>query len=403
MCQNMPLSGSFEELTLRLRSLVIFRGLLRHEWISRLSDLLACPEKDMMECAGRYAEFAAAVLSRTESLSRALLNLALEDENFYMLRRARGQKVSQDLERCLETELETLQALSRLSSQEVKRAKALPSFLPDWETEDLDFSSVYRDRMDHIGSHGYGIFAQYHTFVVKDGAIVPVASPDPARLSQLRGYQEERRAVVDNTLALLKGKPAANVLLYGDAGTGKSSTVKAIANEYKEKGLRLIEVTKQQLHEIPALMDSLSQNPLKFILFIDDLSFTSDDDDFSALKAILEGSISAKSNNLAVYATSNRRHLVKESFSDRNGDDIHFNDTMEEMVSLSARFGLSITFSKPGKDLYLEIVEDLAEQYQLQVPKEELFRQAEIFALRRSGRSPRAARQFVEAKKSEED
>ena len=161
-------------------------------------------------------------------------------------------------------------------------------------------------------------------------------------------------------------------------------------------GLRVIEITKKQLREIPALMDSLSKNPLKFILFIDDLSFTKDDDDFSALKAILEGSVSAKTSNLVVYATSNRRHLVKESFSDRDGDDIHFNDTREELISLSARFGLTITFSKPDKQLYIDIIENLAKQYEIHMDLDKLIMQAEAYALRRGGRSPRVAKQFVE-------
>ncbi|HOV42029.1 MAG TPA: DUF815 domain-containing protein, partial [Oscillospiraceae bacterium] len=148
--------------------------------------------------------------------------------------------------------------------------------------------------------------------------------------------------------------------------------------------------------ELPVLINILGKNPLKFILFIDDLSFSKDDDDFGALKAVLEGSVSAKTPNVAIYATSNRRHLVKESFSDRNGDDIHINDTIEELVSLSARFGLAINFSKPDKELYLEIVSKLAEQYEINMEKEKLFTEAEAFALRKGGRSPRAAKQFVE-------
>ena len=132
--------------------------------------------------------------------------------------------------------------------------------------------------------------------------------------------------------------------MYGDAGTGKSSTVKAVCNYCHDKGLRLIELKKSDLRHIPDLIDTLSKNPLKFILFIDDLSFTKDDNDFSALKAVLEGSVAAKTGNIAIYATSNRRHLVKETFSDREGDEVHRGDTMQELVSLSERFGLTITF-----------------------------------------------------------
>ena len=256
--------------------------------------------------------------------------------------------------------------------------------------------------MNEIHAHGYGIFAKYAAFVVEDGELVPVKNPDGVRLSQLAGYERERKELIDNTLALLKGLPAANALLYGDAGTGKSTTVKAVANEFKEKGLRLIELKKRQLHQIPKLVDYLSRNPLKFILFIDDLSFTKDDDDFAALKAILEGSVSARADNLVVYATSNRRHLVKEKFSDRDGDEVHQNDTMEELISLSDRFGLTITFIKPGKDGYLSIVRELANQYGLRLSLGEVDAAAERFALSRGGRSPRVAKQCVEHLKAME-
>ena len=186
------------------------------------------------------------------------------------------------------------------------------------------------------------------------------------------------------------------MLLYGDCGTGKSSTVKAIANEYAPQGLRLIELKKKQLHELPTIVETVSRNPLKFIIFIDDLSFTEDDDDFAALKAILEGSVSSSAANLVIYATSNRRHLVRETFSARQGDEIHFKDTMQELLSLSDRFGLTVTFQKPDKKTFLEVVSSLAKQYELEMPKDELDMKAEAFALARGGRSPRVAKQFIE-------
>ena len=216
------------------------------------------------------------------------------------------------------------------------------------------------------------------------------------QLSDLIGYELQRTQVIENTRALLAGQKAANVLLYGDAGTGKSATVKAVANAYADEGLRLIELTKEELHLLPKLLDELAANPLKFILFIDDLSFQDNDDNFSALKAVLEGSISARSHNTVIYATSNRRHIVRETFSQRAGDEIHRNDTMQETISLSERFGIRILYDKPNKQLYLDIVKGLADQYGLSMTEDELELEAERFATRRSGRSARAARQFVE-------
>ena len=209
-------------------------------------------------------------------------------------------------------------------------------------------------------------------------------------------YQRQRQIIVDNTKALLAGKPAANILLSGDAGTGKSSTVKAVANALWQDGLRIIEVRKDQLRAIPKILDELSANPLKFVLFIDDLSFGKDDDNFNALKAVLEGSVTAKSSNVVIYATSNRRHIIKEKFSDREGDDVHRNDTMQELISLSERFGIHVSFSKPNKETFLRIVHYLATENGLEIPKEELDAHAERFALERGGRSARLARQIVD-------
>ena len=202
--------------------------------------------------------------------------------------------------------------------------------------------------------------------------------------------------MLENTRTLVEGGKACNVLLYGDAGTGKSSTIKAVARHFFDRGLRLVEFKKNQLEDILPIMESLSGIPLKFIFYIDDLSFSQNDDTFCALKGILEGSAASYAENIAIYATSNRRHLIKESMEDRIGNQLHINDTLQETMSLAARFGLTITFSKPEKDLYLEIVKNLAEENQITLPEEELFKKAEASALRQNGRSPRTAKQFIQ-------
>ena len=226
--------------------------------------------------------------------------------------------------------------------------------------------------------------------------LVPISNTELITFDDLIGYERQKQALRENTEAFVEGRPANNVLLFGDSGTGKSSSVKAIANEFAADGLRLVEVKKNQLYQIPALLDSLAQNPLKFILFIDDLSFSANDDNFAALKAILEGSVGGRSQNVVVYATSNRRHLIKETLSDRSGDDIHEADTRQELMSLSARFGLTVTFQRPDKVRFEEILLDLAKQYGVQMPSDQLFIKGEAFAIRAGGRSPRVARQFIE-------
>ena len=353
-------------------------------------------DNDTLKQIKAYSDFVSNLYRHHNDLSSYILTLILEDENIYMIRTAHRLEISQKMEECLYSELESLQMIANMTSSLVKKEIAYDSFLPDWDNTPYDFKKEYRERIENIDKFGYGIYAKYYMFIVKDSKIVPVKYPDEVKLSELIGYKRQRQLIIDNTLALIHGKPASNVLLSGDAGTGKSSSVKAIANEFRDQGLRIIEIRKDQLRDIPVIIDSLSKNPLKFILFIDDLSFAKDDDNFGALKAILEGSVSARANNIVIYATSNRRHLVKESFSDREGDDVHRNDTVQELISLSERFGLSITFSKPNKDEYLDIVRGLAKLRGLDMPEEELEKEAERYAVGRSGRSARAAKQFID-------
>lgn len=391
------MKNSLQELHYRLNSLVIFRDVMNCRTIQSLERLLeSLEDNDTLKQLKAYSDFVSNLYRHHNDLSSYILTLILEDENIYMIRTAHRLEISKKMEECLFSELESLQMIAEMTSSQVKKEIAYDGFLPDWDNTYYDFKKEYLNRIDNIERYGYGIYAKYYMFIVKDSHIVPVKYPDEIKLSQLIGYEKQRQLVIDNTLALINGKPASNVLLSGDAGTGKSSSVKAIANEFRDKGLRIIEIRKDQLREIPEIIDGLSKNPLKFILFIDDLSFAKDDDNFGALKAILEGSVSARANNIVIYATSNRRHLVKESFADRDGDDVHRNDTVQELISLSERFGLRITFSKPNKYEYLEIVKGLAKLNSLDMSEEELEKEAERFAVGRSGRSARAAKQFID-------
>ena len=374
-----------------LDGLVVFRGLLAAEPLCTLRAALAADDAAL---TGAVAAFEAALFARGTNWTDALLEAVLEDENL-CLKVAAGQDAGPVLEKAMDDELDFLQALGCAPLDEVFPGAA--AFLPRWQvTPDADYHAAYAARRAAMGQKGYGMFARHHVFALEEGRLAPVRYPDPQRLSELPGYEQEREKVIANTRALLAGMPANNVLLYGDAGTGKSSTVKAIANEFAADGLRLVEVKKNQLYQIPDLMDKLAANPLKFILFIDDLSFTANDDNFAALKAILEGSVGGRARNIAVYATSNRRHLIKETLSDRTGDDIHEADTRQELMSLSARFGLTVTFQRPEKARFEVILTELAKQHGIEMPHDELLTKAEAFAIRAGGRSPRVAKQFIE-------
>ena len=381
----------------RLRSLVIFRELLMDPAIAGFEAVLAMADEDDGDAfATACAEFESSLFESTESWTDYLCNAVLQSENVCVRRKAHGE-LSPVLADSLQRELALLNELAGLTLEEILAGmENAPDFFAAWTTHPCDLPGEYARRMNEVSVKGYGMFARYHVFVVEDGQLVPVKHPDPQRLSELPGYEKEREKVIANTEALLEGRPANNVLLYGDAGTGKSSAIKAIANEYAPRGLRLVEVKKNQLYQIPDLMDQLASNPLKFILFIDDLSFTTNDDNFAALKAILEGSVGGRAGNIAVYATSNRRHLIKETLEDRSGSDIHESDTRQELMSLAARFGLTVTFGQPDKSRFVQIVSDLAAQYGVGEDPEKLIVKAEAFAIRAGGRSPRVAKQFIE-------
>lgn len=261
--------------------------------------------------------------------------------------------------------------------------------LPRFETGSFDYTAEYF--LDFIKTNGSGIFAANKAFTYSRGELIPVDGLDPIRLSDLKNYEVQRGQVVDNTLCFLSGKPAQNVLLYGDRGTGKSSTVKAILNEYD--GLRMVELPKNEISGLPQLFRMLKDIPLHFIVTIDDLSFGENDDRFGILKAALEGSLSARPNNILIYATTNRRKIIRESAADR---EISGADAIDESMSLADRFGLFVTFGKPDREVYLDIVKALAQDRGIHLNDEELFAAAERFALKRGGRSPRTARQFAD-------
>lgn len=386
------------ELQIRLSSLAIFRALLHDPVVSALAGYLSGREGSTFEAVSQYAAFVSALYdTEKRTLAGYIQHIVNNDENAYIRMIGQGKQPWPEMEAQVEQELLVLQAVADLTPESLREGLDWDGYLPVFATKQLNIVDSYHQRCANIHRLGYGIYAKHIMFYIgEENRIVPVINPDQTRLSSLIDYKREQQIILDNTIALLEGKPAANILLSGDAGTGKSSTVKAVVNELHDRGLRILEVRKEQLHAIPAILDELNTNPLKFILFIDDLSFQKDDDNFSALKAILEGSVSAKSRNVVIYATSNRRHLVKESFSGRDGDDIHRNDTMQEIISLSERFGIQVTFQKPNKEVYLGIVRHLAREKGIVMDENELDMLAERFALGRGGRSARAATQFID-------
>ncbi|MGI6035486.1 MAG: ATP-binding protein [Limnochordia bacterium] len=272
--------------------------------------------------------------------------------------------------------------------QDVKQIKTLLAMEGDW-TELVEPLAAY------YAQGGAGLFGRFWGFQWDGQELVGIPNPDPIRLADLIDYEEQRRVVLRNTEKFLRGLPANNVLLYGDRGTGKSSTVKALLHEYGSRGLRLVEVAKQMLGDFPKIAAVLSKRPQRFIVFVDDLSFDEDENEYKELKAILEGSLAARPENVLIYATSNRRHLVKETFSDRDGE-LHRQDTVQEKLSLADRFGITVTYLAPDKAVYLSIVEGLAHQHGLAIDTPTLHRRALEWEVWNNGRSGRTARQFID-------
>lgn len=387
---------NLQTLACELSMLSVFRGILDKKPMKAFLCYLSSSGSEIMTRASLYGEFVYSLSESDCSFSKFLTNAVYEDENRYVVSVARKLPVPEALKENVALELNLFSRLTRLTYCDLVPNSGETLHFPKFENTPVDFEFEYGKRMLNIGKYGYGVFAGAKMFRVSGEEILPVSSADGVTLSDFVGYREERQKVFDNTRALANGSPCANVLLFGDAGTGKSSTVKACANYFYNEGVRLIELRKDQLFALPFVMGKIADNPLKFIIFIDDLSFNKNDDSFSMLKAALEGSASAKAPNAVIYATSNRRHIVKESFSDRtDSDDIHHSDTKEELMSLSDRFGLTVYFAKPSKALYLEIVHTLAANKGIKLSKEELDSKAETFALAKGSRSPRAAEQFI--------
>lgn len=355
-----------------------------------------CEQENLQKKLKFFGTFVYSLADFNYCFSDFLCNSIYTDENKYIVSVANKKEIPKCLSENTTKELKIFSTLSKITTDNLFSETDFKGYLPKFNNIATDFCKLYKNQIKNISKVGYGIFATSKMFKVLDEQIIPIKSADEISADTFVGYKEQRKQIFDNTKALCNDKPAANILLYGDAGTGKSSTVKACANYFYGEGVRLIEIRKDQLLSLSYIMDKIMDYPLKFIIFIDDLSFNKNDDSFSMLKAALEGSAGAKAKNAVIYATSNRRHIVKESFYDRqNNDDIHINDTIQELTSLSDRFGLTVYFEKPDKNLYLEIVFALAERNKIKTDKKELAQKAETFALNRGSRSPRIAEQFI--------
>ncbi len=282
----------------------------------------------------------------------------------------------------------------------MKRVRELRVQLENVKDADEFFEAV----SEFYKAYGAGIFGVNRAFRISDREDVlefePVKNMDDVVLEDLVGYEVQKQKLLENTRAFVEGKPANNVLLYGDRGTGKSTSIKAIANRFWPDGLRVIQVYRHQMKMLSRIISAIRTRNYRFIIYMDDLSFEDFETEYKYLKAVIEGGLESKAENILIYATSNRRHLIKETWDDRNDmehtGELHRGDSMEEKLSLADRFGVQIYYGKPSKDEFYKIIDELAASEGVALDSEQLRREANAWQIRHGDVSGRCARQFVD-------
>lgn len=385
-----------------ISGLTVYRHLLAQPPLAALRKLFhALTQQDGMTALEGYTEtFYALAQEGTDHLRDYLADQLRYGVSPYAQAVAHGQ-AGAVLTQAARRDIAILAELAALEPAQLKAelAQLLPEdwqemvrTLPEWGHGALpdvsELTAFYQ-------THGCGMFSRYQAFVWQGGQLHPVEEPDFVPEDAFIGYERQREQVVENTRLLVSGRQVNNVLLYGVSGTGKSATVKGLLGMPEFASLRLIEVPKEELCDMPKLVRDLAHRPQKFILFIDDLAFDKEDRTFSSLKTILEGGLEPRPVNVAVYCTSNRRHLVRQNFSDRNGDEIDASETIQDKTSLADRFGLRILFSELTKPQFIDMALDMAQAKGVPLELEELRRLAVRWEARHTSRSPRSALQFV--------
>lgn len=427
----MDLSAA-KDCCLELNQLLIYRNLLDNNLIKKIKDLILSlnnqPTK-LTELQTDYYQFYHELIKTGEEdelqgnlWQQYLLKTITADKNTFSLSSERlGKDLGASLYQAAVHDLKILKKFYKLNLAKlenklnIKPVEFIHNFSPSTTNNSLftdnltnlnkAFSQTESPKkladllIDYYHSTGTGKLNRYTAFQwnSKQQQPVGIKSPDPITFKELIGYQSQQQRLIENTEAFLNNNQANNVLLFGASGTGKSSSIKALINRYANEGLRLIEITKHQLTDLPKILHFLKQRGLYFIIFMDDLSFEDFETEYKYLKAIMEGGIERKPDNTLFYATSNRRNLIKEKWNDRSqqGGEVHPNDAKQEKLSLVERFGITITYEAPDQKDYLRIVKKLAEKNNINLSQQKLEKDAKRWAIKHNGRSGRTAQQFI--------
>ncbi|MBO4779704.1 MAG: ATP-binding protein [Selenomonadaceae bacterium] len=386
---------------MNLQGLIVCRDLLKEEVFGGIAD--------RFEIAARLIE-KAEMLGLSGNLYRAyLIYLLAHEPNLISTSiEMRGGKIGKDLREVFKHDIEIL--LPILRGELVGELKLLNNYEPSVKNGDESFNELIRRLekvrdateivytfIEHYRRYGYGDIATYRAFRW-DKKIVGIRHFETIRLDDLIGYAHQKELLIGNTTAFVDGKPANNVLLVGARGTGKSSGVKALVNEFYSQGLRLVQITKPQLKTLPDLMETLRQFMSKrFIIFLDDISFEESEAEYKYLKSAIEGGVESRPENVLIYATSNRRHLIRETWRDRHDEqeEIYRDDSTNETISLSDRFGLIIHYYAPTQAEYLEIIRSMLKRRGIELDAEQLRIEGLRWEMSHSGRNGRTAQQFV--------
>ena len=394
-----------ESLAAKLRSLCVYRNLLKKNPVKAALDFFTCldsPTPLPKALLSFYGEMFFHLRNEGfKDFGDLLRHETDRDENPFSLAFLKGTP-DEALLAAAGHDFLALNQLAVLDSRTLKEhmKKKLDSDfdgtyenLPDWPAgKPLSLSETVRSYRDN----GCGVFCDARAFIWENGSVIPILHTGALKQDEMIGYDRQRDAVLRNTRILLRGSAASNMLLYGDSGTGKSASVKSLLTRSDCWNLRIIEIPKATVGSLRPLLQMIAEKPQKFILFIDDITFDREDSLYAPLKSLLEGGLSSCPENTVVYATSNRRNIVKENFSEREGNDLHRSETMQEKISLADRFGLRVPFPSLTEAEFTNIVEFLARRAGLKIGGELLTKQAGKWALNRGRRTPRTARQLIE-------